>query len=429
MTSATTSSRSTTTTLSRPSRRSFLAGAAAATTAMVTLPSGTQLAFADPSDPAKGDVLVYVFLNGGADGLTLVPPVGLPSYYDLRRNDEWDITVSQGQALDIGDPTLALHPAMASVMPWWNSGDMALVHAVGSPASLSGTRSHFEAQEVWERCGLQSNTTTGWIGRHLATSSDVSGNLAGVSHSQRVWSAMQGYGNSLAINNINNFDVFGYADSTAATTVLNAIHGRTGPIESEGSDTLDAVITVSSVDFSSINPQNGADYNQSSSLANELRQVAQLIRANVGLRAVTVNLGGWDSHGEMGTPDPGQPMYERIRRLSDGLAPFLTDMGSDMNEVTVLVVSEFGRTIDVNGTGGTDHGRGGVAFAIGGNVNGGVYGGFPSVIEDGPEGDLEVMTDFRRIYAEVLDRRLDNGANATAVLNGYSTPGHLGIFN
>ncbi|MGI9621544.1 MAG: DUF1501 domain-containing protein, partial [Acidimicrobiales bacterium] len=403
------------------SRRGFLAGAVAAG-GLVVLPTGTKLAFADPNEPAKGDVLVYLFLRGGADGLSLVPPVGLQSYFDLRIDSSFDITVSQSQALDLGDPVLALHPAFAPLYPWWTAGEWAIVHAVGSPATLSGTRSHFEAEEVWERCGTQQSTATGWIGRHLATSSDVSGNLAGISHEQRVWSAMQGYGPALAISNINNFDIFGYEDRSGVRAVLNSINGGGSIIQSQAQNTLNAVNTINGIDFRSILPQNGADYS-GNSLAREMEQIAQLIRANVGLRAVSVDLGGWDSHNDMGVPVSGNQMFDRIERLAQGLAPFLVDMGSDMDEVTVVVASEFGRTINVNGNGGTDHGRGGIMFAFGRGINGGLYGQFPSVIEDGPEGDLEVMNDFRQVYAEILDRRLGNGSNTAFVLNGYDPVG------
>jgi uncharacterized protein (DUF1501 family) len=414
------------------SRRGFLAGAVVSG-GMVVLPSGTKLAFADPSEPVKGDVIVYLFLRGGADGLSIVPPVGLTSYYDMRIDGGFDITVSQAQALDLGargstHPDLALHPAMAPLMPWWNAGEMAIVHAAGSPATLSGTRSHFEAEEVWERCGRAATTPTGWIGRHLSTSTDVSGNLAGMSHEQRIWSTMQGYSKSLAISNINNFDVFGYSDRAAARSVLNAMHAGAGVVESEGQDTLNAVNTINAIDFSAITPQNGAVYPNNFSLARELRQIAQLIRANVGLRAVTVDLGGWDTHNDMGAPVPGELMYTRVERLARGIEPFLVDMGSDMDEITLVTSSEFGRTINVNGNGGTDHGRGGVMMAFGGGINGGIYGGFPSVIEDGPEGDLEVMNDFRQVYAEIIDRRLGNAANMSFILNGYDPGGsYLGL--
>ncbi len=413
-------------------RRGFLAGAVVAG-GMVVLPGGTKLAFGDPNDPAKGDVLVYLFLRGGADGLSLVPPVGMPSYYALRIDGGFDISISQSEAISLGSlgsthPDLALHPAMAPVMPWWNSGEMAIIPAVGSPVSLSGTRSHFEAEEVWERCGTQQSTVDGWLGRHLRTSSDVTGNLAGVSHEQRVWSAMQGYNKSLAISNIHNFDVFGYDDRSAARGLLDALHGGSGAVQAEGQDTLDAVNTINGVDFSAITPQNGAVYASNNSLARDLQQVAQLIRANVGLRAVALDLGGWDHHSDLGTPVPGQRFYDRVDRLANGIEPFLTDMGSDLNEVTLLVVSEFGRTINVNGTGGTDHGRGSAAFVFGGSINGGIYGQFPSVIEDGPEGDLAVLTDFRQIYAEIIDRRLGNAANMALILNGYDPGGvYLGL--
>jgi uncharacterized protein (DUF1501 family) len=408
------------------SRRRFLT-AAGASVAVITLDSGTRLAFADPNDPVKGDVLVYLFLRGAADGLSLVPPVAYPSYYALRVQGGFDIAVPASSAISIGHPVLALHPAMAPLMPFWDAGEMAIVHAAGSPASLTATRSHFEAEEVWERCGLRSTTATGWIGRHLQTSGDVTGNLAGISHDQRLWSALEGHSRALAISNIYNFDIFGYSDRAAARGVLSAGHVGSGIIESEGADTLGAVSTISNIDFGAFPPQNGAVYDSGNSLARELDQIAKLIRADIGLRAVTVDLGGWDTHDDMGPAIPGERMYDRIARLAQGLAPFLHDLGPDTNEVTVVMVSEFGRTIHVNGSGGTDHGRGGVMMAFGKGINGGVYGGFPSVIEDGPEGDLEVLTDFRQVYAEIIDRRLLNGANSSYVLNGYATPGHLGL--
>jgi uncharacterized protein (DUF1501 family) len=413
-------------------RRHFLAGAAA-TGGLVVLPSGTKLAFADPTVTSKGDVLVYLFLRGGADGLSLVPPVGMQSYFGLRIDGGFNITVSQSQALDLGalgatHPDLALHPAMAPVLPFWDAGNMAIVHAAGSPAGLSSTRSHFRAEEVWERCGTEETTSTGWLGRHLATSGDTSGNLAGISHDQHIWSAMQGYSKSLAISNIFNFDVFGYSDSSGASTLLNTLNAGSGVIENEGQTTLDALNTINGIDFSSIAPQNGATYPSSNSLAREMQQIAQLIRANVGLRSVTVDIGGWDTHNDMGAPVPGDRMYDRIDRLARGIEPFLTDMGPDMSEVTLLVSSEFGRTINVNGNGGTDHGRGGAMFVFGGGINGGVYGQFPSVIEDGPEGDLAVLNDFRQVYAEILDRRLGNAANIAFALNGYDPGGnYLGL--
>ena len=157
-----------------------------------------------------------------------------------------------------------------------------------------------------------------------------------------------------------------------------------------------------------------------------LGEAAKLIRAGLGVRSISIDLGGWDVHNGQGNASTGA-MQERVDILAQGLGSFYADFGSQMNEITVVVMSEFGRTIEVNGNGGTDHGRGGITMVLGGAVNGGVHGDFPDVIENGPEGDLPVITDYRQILAEVISKRLDNGANLGHILPGYSHSGDLGI--
>lgn len=416
--------------LSRPTRRQFIAaaGATAAATGFTTgvLPGGTRLAFGEPNNAATGDVVVQVFLDGGADGLSLVPPVfdaTLNADYQALRNDGvFDIAIDPADAIQLYGSPLGLHPAMAPLTQAVTDTNLAVVHAVGSPASLTATRSHFEAQEVWQRCGLPAAVPTGWMGRHLQTSGDSGGALPGVSASSALHVAMRGSSAAVAINSINGFDVFGYSDTSAAeSSLMTMYNSASGNFAATGSRALNAVSVVSAIDTNdpALQPQNGAVY-PNGGFARDLREVAQLIRANVGLQAVTARTGGWDTHDDHGLATAGNRMYDRISGLAAALGAFYQDLGADIAEVTIVVLSEFGRTIDVNGNGGTDHGRGSVMFAIGGGINGGVYGDLPTEIVDGPEGDLIVLNDFRQVLSEIVMQRLGNAANMGAIFPNFT---------
>jgi uncharacterized protein (DUF1501 family) len=173
-------------------------------------------------------------------------------------------------------------------------------------------------------------------------------------------------------------------------------------------------------------PQNGAVYDWTE-LSQSLKQIAMLIKANVGLRAVAVDLGGWDTHESIGAPeDPNSYMRQHSGRLATALQAFWTDLGTMTDEVTLFTMSEFGRTINENGSGGTDHGRGSVQLVMGGKVRGGVYGSFPGTIVDGPEGDLEVLNDYRRTVSEVLSVR-GGTASLNTIFPTYVQTSPLGI--
>ncbi len=168
-------------------------------------------------------------------------------------------------------------------------------------------------------------------------------------------------------------------------------------------------------------PGNGAVYAHDE-LAEGLQEIGRAIKADIGLRAAAVDLGGWDTHSDEGSPEnPDAYMRRKASQLSDALTAFWMDMGADMSEITVIVATEFGRTIGENGSGGTDHGRGSAALVMGGGVRGGVHGVFPDEMSDGPEGDLVVLNDSRSILAEVLTTRGGLPANGVAtVLPGWS---------
>ena len=425
------------------SRRGFLAGSAAAAAA-TTFTVGTRHAFATPEQPGDGDVLVVVFLRGGADGLSLVAPFQMQSYRDLRPNirvkDPGEFTNPAGLA---GLPlvsggnvpafplsgTFAMHPAMQPLFDGpWADGNLAITHCAGMPASESGTRSHFDAQSYWERGTANINQHDGFMNRYLAGQT-VSG-LPAVGRGSQLPEVLGGDVPAFSMRSISSFNVSGFRSNTDAATALDAFYTSGTPdlMLTTGANTLDSIGLVTGTDWddAGFDIRNGAVY-PDNSWGRALREAAMLIRADVGLRVMEISMGGWDTHDDMGIPeDPNSNFRYRAGQLADGLAAFYTDLGSQMDEVTLFTLSDFGRTINENGSMGTDHGRGSCMMAMGTKINGGIHGGFVSTIEDGPEDDLEVITDFRRPVSEILSVRGD-ATNLSSVFPTYSQETPLGL--
>lgn len=427
-------------------RRTFLAGTAAtAVTATAGLAIGTRFAFATPESPTSGDVMVCVFLRGGADGLNIVAPYLMPTYRTLRPGirikDAGEFADPAGKAglpLNAGgnvasfplSGTFAMNPGMASLHAGaWADGRLAVVHAAGMPTSESDTRSHFDSQKNWEFGTASINYSTGFLNRYLAGQTGVN-RLAAVGRGGNLQRTLHGSVAAYSMDSIGGFNVSGYADNTRARNTLASWYdGGTGDLLLQtGADTISALGTVSGIDFTQprYQPQNGAVY-ANDSLSRDLKETAQLIRANVGLRCVAIDMGGWDTHENMGAPeDPTSYYRNHVGELADALQTFYTDLGSQQNEVTLFTMSEFGRTINENGNGGTDHGRGSVMMVMGGKIRGGVYGSFPSSIVDGPEGDLAVLNDYRRPLAEILTVRGD-ATNLSGIFPTYDQESALGL--
>ena len=426
------------------SRRRFLVGAGASAAGALALPSlWPRYAFATPGQPATGDALVVVFLRGGADGLSLVPPFSDTAGYQALRGAGTAGSVAvappnasnPAAALDL-EATLSghsfgLHPAMSGLKGVWDAGDLAIIHAAGMPSSESTSRSHFEATDYWERGSASMSVTNGWLARYM-TSAGIGGGLPAIAYDSSVPMSLRGNKGSMAVNSIESFNVEGFWDADLGNDALSHVYttGTIDPLVQQGADTLAAVALVEAE-----NPlqydTNGGLYPTDGPgqwLGQGLREVACLLRADIGLRIACVDLDGWDHHDAMGSPVSGVTATY-AGGLSDALAAFHADLGSLGDEVTVVTMSEFGRTIGVNGSGGTDHGRGSAMFVMGGSVNGGLYGNYPSgPLEDGPDGDLEVQNDFRRPLAEIVTKRLGNGTLGQ-VFPGYSHPGDLGLCN
>jgi len=331
--------------------------------------------------------IVVIFLRGGADGLTLVAPVADDAYH--RARPTLRVKARDGVRLD---DVFALHPRLAPLLPLWASGELAIIHSVGSE---DATRSHFEAQDLMEHAGT---TAGGWLGRFLRLRAiGQPGALSAVAFGTELPAALRGAPSATVLRSLGTFSLGdGAQGMLRALADLYAIeHSALGQA---AGDTVDALRRLERL-ASAPRQITAADYPRDD-FGEALRQTAQLVRAGVGLEAATIDLGGWDSHF---TQD--QLLEPAMDRLARGLAAFRRDLGPDMARTTLVVMTEFGRRVAENSALGTDHGRGSVMFALGGGVSGGrVLGGWPGLdpgVLEGP-GDLPVRTNYRNVLAPIL---------------------------
>ena len=349
-------------------------------------------------------VLVFVFLRGGADGLHLVPPVDDDAYYRARPT----IAVKRMDALRL-DGMFGLHPDLAPLLPVYQSGELAIVHQCGTAEE---SRSHFEAEDYLHHGGL---TGGGWMGRFLhQTRTAADGPLTAVSIDSAVSDSLRG----TAAVAFQSLDEFTMPDKDPALRgQLGALyHKAGGALGLAGKQTLQALERIECVRKSPAGAQIGANYGKDE-FQSGLGLIARLIRARVGLRAATIHLGGWDSHFTQLPLTAGL-----MPRLAAGLAAFHRDLGAEMRNVHVVVMSEFGRRVGENVSIGTDHGRAGTAFIMGGGVKGGkVIADWPRTgllteALEGP-GDIPVRYFAHHLLTPVL-RRIRSDADPGKVFPG-----------
>lgn len=377
---------------------------------------------------ARGKTLICLFQRGAADALNVVVPHGEAAYYRLRPNiaiARPGSTSSGAGAIDL-DGFYGLHPALAPLKPLWDLGILAPVHAVGSPSS---TRSHFDAQDYMESgTPDQKGTRDGWVNRYLAlkgtceegcTRGVAPSPFRAVAMAQQTPRMLEGPSPTIAMNSLNEFSV---RAAGPAVERLEALY-RTGTadvIHAAGGEMFEAVKILRAANPQQYLPRNGATY-PGSPFGQRLRQIAQLVKADVGLEVAFADVGGWDTHVNQGG-STGQ-LAQRLDDFARSIASLVTDLGDRMADVTIMTMSEFGRTVRQNGSGGTDHGHAGALFVIGGDVKGKkVYGRWPGLEpEQLYEGrDLGLTTDFRSVFGEVASRHL--GASRIDVLfPGYDT--------
>jgi uncharacterized protein (DUF1501 family) len=393
------------------SRRFFLRNGALALAGTTALPSFlTRAVFAATTKAqAQGKKLVVIFQRGAADGLNVVIPWREPNYYAMRPT----IAIPQNRVLDL-DGFFGLHPALASFQPLYQHGHLAIVHATGSP---DGTRSHFDAQDYMESGtpGLKS-TRDGWLNRALQAEDtrykQPHTAFRAIALGPDVPRTLAGSIPALAISNVQDFAIGGRGPKvSAASTAFEAMYDESSDslLHSTGDSTFEAIKMLRATDPARYAPDPTANY-PDSPFAKNMKQIAQLLKANLGLEAAFTDLTGWDTHQNQGSID-GQ-LANRLRDFSDSIAAFWRDMGNESENITLVTMSEFGRTAHQNGTGGTDHGHANAMFVLGGNVKGGkVYGKWPGLADHQlNEGrDLAITTDYRAVLGEVVSKTI--GAN------------------
>jgi uncharacterized protein (DUF1501 family) len=382
---------------------------------------------------ARGKTLICLFQRGAADALNVVVPHGEPAYYRMRPNiaiPRPALSAGAAGAVDL-DGFFGLHPALAPLKPLWDAGVLAPVHAVGSPSS---TRSHFDAQDYMETgTPDQKGTRDGWLNRYLALrgtceagcAHDAPSPFRAVSMTPQTPRMLEGPAPTIAMSSLDEFSV-----RTAGPAVerLEALY-RTGSadvVHAAGGEMFEAVKILKAANPRQYLPEHGAVYPQSQ-LGQRLRQIAQLIKADVGLEVAFADVGGWDTHVNQGA-STGQ-LALRLDDLAHGVAALVADLGDRMNEVAIMTMSEFGRTARQNGNGGTDHGHAGALFVIGGDVKGKkVHGRWPGLEQEQLyEGrDLALTTDFRSVFSEVAAKHL-GARRLDAMFPGYRAEGAIGL--
>lgn len=351
-------------------------------------------------------ILVAVFQRGAVDGLNMVVPYGEQAYYASRASIAIPKPGTTEGALDL-DGFFGLHPALASLHPLFKDGSLAFVQAVGSP---DPTRSHFDAQDFMESgTPGRKSTRDGFLARAISTApSGEASPLRAVSLTPSLPRILAGNAGAVAMTNISQFGIrAGQASGIISSSFESMYEGAVaGTLGSAAKDSFEAQKILRSISPEKLASRSGAEYPRAP-LGQALQQIAQLIRANVGLEVAFADVGGWDTHAAQGGSQ-GQ-LANHFRNFSQAIAAFAKDLGEKMADVTLVTMSEFGRTLRENGNRGTDHGHANVMMLLGGGVKGGkVYGKWPGLKREQlfEERDLAVTTDFRDICGELLVKRM-----------------------
>ncbi len=400
-------------------RRYFIKSGAVALASFATAPSFiTRTAFAQSASKSGRDrpVIIAIFQRGAVDGISMVVPFGDSHYKSVRPQ------IAIESPIDL-DGFFGLHPSLDSLKPIYDEGHLAVVHAVGSP---DNTRSHFDAQDYMES-GAPGNKSIadGWMNRYLQSKPDRTATpFRAVAFSASMPRTLMGSSPAVAMTRVGDFGVRAGSASDSIGGAFEAMYGSVAI----GKETFEAVNMLKQANPQQYSPQNGAQY-PGSAYGQSLMQIAQLIKADVGLEVAFADVGGWDTHANQGN-ERGQ-LANRLKEFGQGLEALYRDLGDRMRNVVVLTMTEFGRAIRQNGSGGTDHGHASALFVFGGTVKGRkVYGKWPGLATDQLyEGrDLALTTDFRDVFGEILTKHM-SARDTSRIFPGYVPKSQPGIIS
>jgi uncharacterized protein (DUF1501 family) len=358
----------------------------------------------------KNKILVCIFQRGAMDGLMAVTPFN----DDYLKNARPTLFMSAAKTgtgtplIDL-DGRFGLHPAMNAFESLFRDKRLAIVHGIGSP---NNTRSHFDAQDYMESgTPFNKGTGSGWLNRAVGLLGHDATPFQAVSLTSSMPRSFYGDNPSLAISNLQDFSIQMRGTPMATNMVAKSfedLYDQTSSslLNKTGKESFDAVKMLQKTDVKNYKPENNVVY-PTSALGNAMKQIAQLIKMDVGMEVAFAESGGWDTHFNQGTE---LGVFARnATDLSTCITSFWKDISAYQDEVTLMTMTEFGRTVKQNGTGGTDHGRASCNFILGNDVNGGIVHGNvkPLAVENLEDGrDLAVSTDFRSVFSEVADRHL-----------------------
>ncbi len=365
--------------------------------------------------------LVCIFLRGGADGLHMVAPYGDRYYANKRGNLALNPPSQSNDSLIDLDGFFGLNPLLTPLDSIFQTNDLAIVHATGLN---NDSHSHFDAQALMEAGVTQKNKiNTGWLGRYLnSNQSQNSSVFKGVSKSSRLQTALKGESQVSVLNDTDNYGIkLSGKNKNRFETTFASLYSSSSWLGLQGQLALDSIKQLNTSNLNQYSIENNAIYPQSS-FGKDMMQIAQLIKSEIPMEAACVDINGWDMHTNLSSR-----MKIALPDLAKGLAAFYQDLGEKMQKVTVVVMTEFGRRIQPNGSGGLDHGHGSALFVLGKNINGGrVYGDWPGLDQLYGPGDLAISTDYRTVLSEILVKRMSNAALET-VFPKFSIPDFLGI--
>ena len=425
-------------------RRGFMMGCSAAIASLAGA-RFTSLVFADPGPEPWRDTLVVLFLRGGIDGLNVVMPTGGPdrAHYETARPQLKVPVTGTNAALPLGvlgASQFGLHPGAAPLHDLYLDRRVAFIHACGIAVP---SRSHFDNQNEMEM-GISGGSSpgTGWLTRHFQTAPNQPSGLVlpKLAVSSTIQSSWLSDLETVAMTNPDDFELntgpseWRDEQKIALRRLLDNPVYAGDFLHTTGQSALDATTLVENLPIlnGTYEPANGAVY-PSGSYGDALKLVARLVRGEVGLKAATIDLGGWDTHNGQGAAGSGTYFHDKLNELGSGLLALYTDLDSAPPEnftsrLTVVVMSEFGRRLRENADNGTDHGHGNLVIAMGKGIKGGLYGQWPGLATEQlyDQADLAITTDYRRVLSEILIQRMANPF-VGQVFPGFSYPGHLGF--